>query len=93
MAAVLVVASLMAQAQTPDPLKLDATEPGAKVTGTGLVFRSLREGTGASPADSDTVKVHYRGTFADGREFDNSYKRNAPATFLSTGSSHVGPKG
>lgn len=38
-------------------------------------------GTGPSPKASDTVKVHYRGTLADGKEFDSSFKRNAPATF------------
>jgi len=38
-------------------------------------------GTGANPKASDTVKVHYRGTLADGKEFDSSYKRNAPASF------------
>ena len=38
-------------------------------------------GSGASPKASDTVKVHYRGTLTDGKEFDSSYKRNAPATF------------
>ena len=58
-----------------------AKEKGAVVTPTGLVFLSLKDGTGASPAASDTVKVHYRGTFLDGKEFDSSYKRNAPATF------------
>ena len=38
-------------------------------------------GSGASPKATDAVKVHYRGTLADGKEFDSSYKRNAPATF------------
>lgn len=38
-------------------------------------------GTGANPKSTDAVKVHYRGTLADGKEFDSSYKRNAPATF------------
>ena len=38
-------------------------------------------GTGASTKATDAVKVHYRGTLADGKEFDSSYKRNAPATF------------
>ena len=47
----------------------------------GLVYKSLREGTGASPTAADTVKVHYRGTLVDGSEFDSSYKRNAPAVF------------
>ena len=58
-----------------------AKEPGASVTASGLVYRSLREGTGASPTAADTVKVHYRGTLANGTEFDSSYKRNAPAQF------------
>ena len=58
-----------------------AKEEGAVVTSTGLVYRSLKDGDGASPTASDTVKVHYRGTFPDGREFDSSYKRNAPAQF------------
>lgn len=38
-------------------------------------------GTGTNPKATDAVKVHYRGTLADGKEFDSSYKRNAPATF------------
>jgi len=62
-------------------LKAAAAEPGAKVTPTGLVYRSLKDGTGASPQASDVVKVHYRGTFPDGKEFDSSFKRNAPAEF------------
>jgi FKBP-type peptidyl-prolyl cis-trans isomerase FkpA len=59
----------------------NAKEKGAVVTPSGLVYRSLREGTGASPLATDTVTVHYRGTFADGKEFDSSYKRNEPAQF------------
>jgi FKBP-type peptidyl-prolyl cis-trans isomerase FkpA len=59
-----------------------AKEAGAVVTASGLVYRSLKEGTGAQPASaSDTVKVHYRGTLPNGTEFDSSYKRNAPAEF------------
>ncbi len=46
-----------------------------------LVYRSLREGNGASPTAADAVRVHYRGTLLDGTEFDSSYKRNEPATF------------
>ena len=52
-----------------------AKEPGAVVTPSGLVFRSLTEGSGASPKSTDRVKVNYRGTFPDGREFDSSYNR------------------
>ncbi len=58
-----------------------AKEKGAEKTATGLVYLSLKDGTGASPTITDTVKVHYRGTLIDGKEFDSSYKRNAPAEF------------
>jgi FKBP-type peptidyl-prolyl cis-trans isomerase FkpA len=50
-------------------------------TKSGLVYQSLKEGNGASPASTDTVKVHYRGTFQDGREFDSSHKRGEPTEF------------
>ncbi|MGZ5278007.1 MAG: FKBP-type peptidyl-prolyl cis-trans isomerase, partial [Caldimonas sp.] len=53
----------------------------AVTTPSGLVYTSLREGSGPSPTAADKVKVNYRGTFLDGREFDSSYARNAPATF------------
>ena len=68
-------------ASAQDLLATAAKEKGATVTPTGLVYRSLKDGTGASPAATDVVKVHYRGTFADGKEFDSSFKRNAPAQF------------
>jgi FKBP-type peptidyl-prolyl cis-trans isomerase FkpA len=58
-----------------------AAEPGASRTASGLVYRELRAGTGASPKATDTVKVNYRGTLTDGTEFDSSYKRNEPAEF------------
>lgn len=60
-----------------------ATTPATTTTTTksGLVYQSLKEGSGASPAATDTVKVHYRGTFQDGREFDSSYKRGQPTEF------------
>ena len=62
-----------------------AKEIGAVVTPSGLVYRSLKDGTGASPKATDTVKVHYRGTFPDGREFDSSYKRNEAIEFPLSG--------
>jgi FKBP-type peptidyl-prolyl cis-trans isomerase FkpA len=58
-----------------------AKEAGAVVTASGLVYRSLKDGAGASPSASDKVKVHYRGTFPDGKEFDSSYKRNEAIEF------------
>ena len=70
-----------AQAQTDPAAAAAAKEPGAVVTPSGLVFRSLQDGSGPAPAASDTVKVNYRGTFPDGREFDSSYKRGEPIEF------------
>ena len=64
-----------------DFAQVAAKEPGAKVTASGLVFRSLQDGQGASPVATDKVKVHYRGTFQDGKEFDSSFKRNQPIDF------------
>ena len=62
-------------------LEAAAKEEGAETTGSGLVFRSLTAGTGANPAATDKVRVHYRGTLIDGTEFDSSYERNKPAEF------------
>ena len=62
-----------------------AKEPGAKVTDSGLVIRMLKEGKGAQPTVSSTVRVHYKGTFPDGKEFDSSYKRGEPIEFPLTG--------
>jgi FKBP-type peptidyl-prolyl cis-trans isomerase FkpA len=58
-----------------------SAQPAPVTTRSGLVYQSLKEGTGASPAASDVVKVNYRGTLADGKEFDSSYKRGEPAEF------------
>ena len=74
-------AQAQAQAQADPAIAAAAKETGAVVTPSGLVYRSLKDGSGASPTAADTVKVHYRGTFPDGREFDSSYKRNEPAQF------------
>jgi len=62
-------------------LAASAKEAGAVVTASGLVYKSLKDGSGASPKASDTVKVNYRGTFPDGKEFDSSYKRNKAIEF------------
>ncbi len=64
-----------------DPLKAAAAESGAVVTDSGLVYRALKDGSGPSPAATDTVKVHYRGSFPGGKEFDSSFQRNQPAEF------------
>jgi FKBP-type peptidyl-prolyl cis-trans isomerase FkpA len=58
-----------------------AKEAGAVLTPSGLVFNELTPGQGKSPAATDTVKVHYRGTLVDGTEFDSSISRGQPAEF------------
>ncbi len=71
------VAVLAAAALALPGLALAATE----ALPSGVKVEHTTVGTGASPKASDTVKVHYKGTLADGKEFDSSFKRNAPATF------------
>lgn len=67
-------------AQPAQPLQ-GATGSAKVTTASGIVFESLLAGSGTPPAASDTVRVHYRGTFPDGREFDSSHKRGQPAEF------------
>jgi len=47
----------------------------------GLQYKVVKTGTGASPKLTDVVTTHYRGTLLNGEEFDSSYKRNQPASF------------
>src|SRR5882762_10946751 len=80
-AALALTAAPTVWAQSDTATAAAAKEPGAVVTSTGLVYRSLKDGDGASPVATDKVKVHYRGTFPDGKEFDSSYKRGEPTEF------------
>ncbi|MCC7257763.1 MAG: FKBP-type peptidyl-prolyl cis-trans isomerase [Gammaproteobacteria bacterium] len=64
-----------------DVLASAAQEQGAVKTDSGLVFRTLTAGTGASPTATDTVRVHYHGTLPDGKVFDSSVDRGEPAEF------------
>jgi FKBP-type peptidyl-prolyl cis-trans isomerase FklB len=57
------------------------TKEGVKTTASGLQYKVIKEGTGPSPKETDTVKVNYRGTTIDGTEFDSSFKRGEPASF------------
>ena len=61
---------------------LNTATGSAKVTtASGIVFESMVTGSGPAPKATDKVRVHYRGTFLDGREFDSSYKRGQPTEF------------
>jgi len=55
-----------------------AKEPGAIKTPSGLVYKVIQTGMGASPKATDMVKVNYRGTLTDGTEFDSSDKHGGP---------------
>ena len=66
---------------------LDGNKKNAGVTElpSGLQYVILNEGSGVSPVDTSTVKVHYKGTLMDGTVFDSSYERNEPAVFQVNG--------
>ena len=57
------------------------TKEGVMETETGLQYKILREGTGAMPAATNTVKVNYEGRLLDGKVFDSSYERGEPIEF------------
>jgi FKBP-type peptidyl-prolyl cis-trans isomerase len=70
------------EAKASEPfLAAAAAEPGAVKLDSGLVIREVTPGTGDSPKETDTVKVHYHGTLRDGTVFDSSVERGTPAQF------------
>ena len=62
-------------------LATNKTAEGVVTTESGLEYKVITEGTGATPGDSDIVKVHYTGTLLDGTKFDSSVDRGAPLEF------------
>jgi FKBP-type peptidyl-prolyl cis-trans isomerase FkpA len=77
----LAAAAQKQQAQGVAYLDRMAKEKGAVKTQSGAIVIPVKAGTGAVPAATDTVKVHYTGTLVDGKEFDSSVKRGEPAEF------------
>jgi FKBP-type peptidyl-prolyl cis-trans isomerase len=59
----------------------NAKKDGVQVTASGLQYKVITEGTGRTPSAADHVKIHYKGSFIDGKKFDSSYDRNEPAEF------------
>jgi len=64
-----------------DFLDKNSKKTGVKTTASGLQYEVLKEGTGAKPTASDTVKVDYVGTLVNGNKFDSSIDRGEPAVF------------
>lgn len=62
-------------------LATNKTAEGVVTTESGLQYKVITEGTGATPADGDIVKVHYTGTLLDGTKFDSSVDRGEPLEF------------
>lgn len=62
-------------------LTINAVAADTETLPSGVKIVHTKAGTGANPVAINSVKVHYRGTLADGKEFDSSYKRGEPASF------------
>jgi FKBP-type peptidyl-prolyl cis-trans isomerase FkpA len=58
-----------------------AAEAGAVKLASGLVYKTIKPGSGKSPKATDIVRVHYHGTLPDGKVFDSSVQRGQPAEF------------
>lgn len=75
---------MAAKAEGLEWLAENATQEGVITLPSGLQYKVIQEGTGASPDGNDRVTVDYRGTLIDGTQFDSSYDRGNPATFQLT---------
>lgn len=64
-----------------DFLSKNKRVPGVITSKSGLQYKILKEGTGATPSDTSQVEVNYEGRLIDGAVFDSSYKRGQSATF------------
>jgi len=81
-ATTLAVPALAAANETIDKA---AKEKGAVKTASGMVYRSIKDGSGKSPTAASVVEVNYRGTLPNGKEFDSSYKRKQSIKFPLSG--------
>jgi len=79
------IVELLDVTPAPKPIEPGAVEKDAPekftTTPSGLKYRIRRKSDGAMPVATDTVKVHYKGWFDDGKAFDSSYERGAPIEF------------
>jgi len=70
------------QAKSEEFLNSNKAKTGIVVLPSGVQYRIIEEGTGARPSLDSKVKVHYRGSKVDGREFDSSFARGVPEEFV-----------
>jgi FKBP-type peptidyl-prolyl cis-trans isomerase len=75
------VAAARAKLRATDLAAIAKKYPGLKATPSGLQYRIVKEGSGASPKDGASVTVHYTGWLLDGTKFDSSKDGGSPATF------------
>ncbi|MEE4254865.1 MAG: FKBP-type peptidyl-prolyl cis-trans isomerase [Desulfuromusa sp.] len=80
------MAEMAAEAAKNEKIAQEFLEKNGKIDGvvtleSGLQYKIIKAGEGASPKADSTVQVHYTGTLLDGTEFDSSYKRGEPASF------------
>lgn len=62
-------------------LEENAKKEGIKITESGIQYIVMTAAEGEKPVATDTVKVHYTGTFLNGETFDSSVERGEPAVF------------
>ncbi len=70
------------QAKSETFLEANKTKTGIVVMPSGVQYRIIEEGEGARPGMESSVRVHYRGSKMDGREFDSSFARGVPEEFV-----------
>lgn len=66
------------EAKSAEFIAAAAAEEGALKSASGVVYLSIKEGTGQSPLETETVKLHYRSALLDDKEVDSTYKRGGP---------------
>jgi len=59
----------------------NSKKPGINITGSGLQYEVIQEGSGPKPTPDDIVRVHYEGSLTNGTVFDSSYSRGEPTEF------------
>ncbi len=63
-------------------LEENKKKEGVVVTASGLQYKVIKAGNGATPTANDNVTVNYEGKLIDGKIFDSSFERKQPASFL-----------